>query len=411
LITLPESTLTTAIKGEDFHHYWQHLRNKYDWVGLGENAQPDSFSAKVFQAIREVSVSELGRTTLWELAPYLKNVFISNASHATLAPLNEGTHVSLRERICSLAATVGASLSNVRERDHLLDKVLKGIGAFSFSAITFNIFGIPGVNRQVMQRLVMPNKDYRFNLIRERISAEKFDVVSLQEVWSKRALLAIPLFKEKEMQEDYFQKVRLLRGNGLVTVSPHKILNTNFYSFKAVGGIERLVKKGVLHSTVFLPCGEIIDIFNVHLLSEPERINKLFLSERKWHRLRRLQLEELRELVASKQYPGASCTLILGDFNIADCDTDYLKLCEYFGADLYQISAKGKPNQEVKAGYTFEPKINPLAKNPKMAPERIDYIFAQVNGGFRGMVSSDRIFVNENLSDHYGVTAKLFILS
>ena len=54
-------------------------------------------------------------------------------------------------------------------------------------------------------------------------------------------------------------------NSGLLTISKHEIVYTDFTEFKARSGVDSLCAKGVLYSQIKDPSGSIVHVFNTHL--------------------------------------------------------------------------------------------------------------------------------------------------
>ena len=160
------------------------------------------------------------------------------------------------------------------------------------------------------------------------------------------------------------------------------------------------------------PAGqEPLDVYNVHLASEPERLNRVFVSRKEASDIRAVQLQELGGWI-QRRTPASGVALVMGDFNIDETDELYSSLVKIAGIDTYRerLGCKLELNgvtKEVIRGYTYDPHANRYAVSPRNASERIDYIFARPREGKRLVGGVDRKFCTEVVSDHYGVEATI----
>ena len=233
------------------------------------------------------------------------------------------------------------------------------------------------------------------------LKLKELKIVGLQEMWHSNCLEIIDSARFPYSIWDSAQRSSLTGGfvgrSGLAILSEYPIIEHNFLYFSETVGLERFVRKGALFARVKTPSGP-IDLWNTHLVSEPERINKLLITKTQADSVRVRQLEELSHWISVRSKRGVP-RIILGDFNIDESHDSY-SLLKHLGAeDLYRLRLE-------KPGFTFDPSTNPFASSPSNLPERLDYIWSTIDLE-QYSIGAERFLVSEPLSDHYGVKISL----
>ena len=272
-------------------------------------------------------------------------------------------------------------------------------GIISLRMLTFNVWGVPPVIG------ADPNSRQRFRRLRMRLPAMHLDLVILQEMWRKDAA-GIHCTRNFPFSADCGRPFRMIGGSGLMLLSRHPVISSKFYPFKAVRGLERLVRKGFLYCRLDV-LGMQIDVVNVHFLSEPERINHVFLARSQANQLRLNQLSELGEVLNKLRRPDVP-QIIAGDFNIDQSEPEYEAMAAILESDLGQLQDQTDPLASA-TGPTFEPGRNRFAKSPRMVAERLDYIWLRNSRVFNLRSTVRRRFIAAALSDHYGVEAHVVL--
>jgi len=93
-----------------------------------------------------------------------------------------------------------------------------------------------------------------------------------------------------------------LESSGLAILSRFPILDKNFYSFEGLRGMDKLVDKGIMKTTIMI-YGKLIDIYNTHF-QDGDIISPGFC------------LHHLKKVISPIQRP----TIIGGDFNMENID-------------------------------------------------------------------------------------------
>jgi len=266
--------------------------------------------------------------------------------------------------------------------------------------LTLNVWGLAHLSRHGL-------RPERFRQIAAALRQGRYDVVTLQEMWhpSTRTIIedsGMPYVVSAGSSGG------LIGRSGLVTLSRFPVLDHRFVPFRRSVGVERLVQKGVLSTRIAHPGFGPIDVLNVHLLSEPERLNRFLVDTRTARRVRRDQILQVREEL---NLPGSSLSLLMGDLNIDDTDSDYAILPPFAGTDVFRDHWNlGDESEWLRTrgdGFTFDPERNPFALHRWKRRERIDHVWVRASNP-RAFVYRARLRFTENpLSDHFGVDVSL----
>jgi endonuclease/exonuclease/phosphatase family metal-dependent hydrolase len=149
------------------------------------------------------------------------------------------------------------------------------------------------------------------------------DIVLLQEVWTAKARQCVPATggwwnARAARQHTFFQQ------SGLVTLSRFPIIGGAFHPFSQAAFPDRLVRKGILKTTISLPGGSILNVWNVHLQqSGPAAVC-------------RSQVQELVSCVHAAE-DGQIADLVGGDFNCTPESPLYRELQQALGPTVYEL--------------------------------------------------------------------------
>jgi endonuclease/exonuclease/phosphatase family metal-dependent hydrolase len=210
------------------------------------------------------------------------------------------------------------------------------------------------------------------------------DVILLQEAWTAKARKCAPthghwVIARAVGQHTFFQQ------SGLMTLSRFPIIGGQFYPFSRAAFPDRLVNKGVLKTTVRLPDGHVLNLWNVHLQDGGSLA------------VRRSQVHELVARVTAAQ-DGQIVDLVAGDFN---CTPD---------SPLYrELSAALGPSAQELSGNSLFVTWDGLSAKPG-AGETLDHIF--IRRRFQSVRASPHVAFSaarkeDRLSDHFGIEAVL----
>jgi endonuclease/exonuclease/phosphatase family metal-dependent hydrolase len=421
----------------DFHSYSENTQERHQQLP---------------RYLKEILVSPSRLESLWEktsfqsLAPLaaLKECSFSelyqSLRHTVIGRwlghhmLNLNMRLESRVNICDLSRHAASSadispISNVRELanflrfaqsldainylkelfEHQLCPEVSSLGSricdtlyspLEVSISTYNVWGLPTFFGYGSKN------SRRFAQIGTALGSAGADIVGLQEMWHEEsnAILAqskYPYFSAKGNNS-------LRRGgSGLVTLSKFPIVYEEFFPFSETAGVERWVQKGALLTRIQHPSGVMIDCYNVHCISEPEKINTLFVSKSGADEIRLTQIEELASWISRRQVHHIP-VLVIGDFNLDETAPSYSTMIASLGEDLFRrrFSLNLDTDRE-RRGYTFDPLYNDLSKSPLGKQERIDYVLLRNTSAQGALISGKRIFTEKALSDHYGVEIKL----
>lgn len=244
--------------------------------------------------------------------------------------------------------------------------------------LSFNCWGLP---------FITPHKNRRLDAIADTIRKGGWDIVALQEVWLKSDQMRL-VQKCRYPYYYIFQGTSKLLGPGIVILSKHKILKTDFYQFRVTGFPHHIregdfhAAKGVGFALVETPIGE-VPVFVTHLIAKYSRRHEV-----DFNRLFRLaQILELVFFVRSQATPSGF--VLCGDLNAEEKDLEIQALCALSGLSQSRpVRLKSdKPRLDhIICGATFD-KLDLKTSSPQLV--------------FRKTFSGERI----PFSDHHGVSA------
>jgi endonuclease/exonuclease/phosphatase family metal-dependent hydrolase len=242
--------------------------------------------------------------------------------------------------------------------------------------LSYNIWGLP--------RWMTGARSGRYQRIAREMERLDPDIALLQEAWTAEARKSVPTAgswwnARAAGQRTFFQQ------SGLKTLSKFPIIGGGFYPFSQAAFPDRFVNKGVLKTTISLPGGSILNVWNVHLQAGgPVAI-------------RRSQVQELVVLVHAAE-DGQIADLVGGDFNCTPESTLYRELEQALGPTTYGLGGD-KPLATWSR----------LSAKPA-AGQTLDYIFVRAKRFLRRVRAFTRVVFAESslaqrLSDHFGLEA------
>lgn len=267
--------------------------------------------------------------------------------------------------------------------------------------LTLNVWGLSPLSGHF-------DVDKRCKVIVDALKPNPPDIILLQEVWHSATKHLVKLLDYPWVVSDG-RLGNLFGTSGLALLSRHPVVRHSFRPFSSTAGVEYLVRKGVLFACVDTPQFGPLELFNVHLMSEPERLNRWFVSKRAARELRENQIGELRQF-AAKIGDSRNLRVFAGDFNVDERDQEYSTLKSLGGDDLYRAHL-GALNDEAShdsdmLGFTFDPSQNRFAMNPCGRAERIDHVW--LAGAPSSLaIGARRRFTEHLVSDHFGVEVSL----
>ena len=249
-------------------------------------------------------------------------------------------------------------------------------GTPSLRLLSYNIWGLPG--------WMTGARSGRYPRIARELERLDPDILLLQEAWTAKARKSAPAtgswwIARAAGQHTFFQQ------SGLMTLSKFPIIGGGFYPFSRAAFPDRLVTKGILKTTLCLPGGSILNVWNVHLQEGgPDAV-------------RRSQVQELVSRVAAAE-DGQIADLVGGDFNITPESPFYRELDQALGPTVYELGGQ-------KPLVTW----NNLSAKPG-AGQTLDYIFVREHQAFQRAEGSARLAFTgpsppQQLSDHLALEA------
>jgi endonuclease/exonuclease/phosphatase family metal-dependent hydrolase len=249
-----------------------------------------------------------------------------------------------------------------------------------FRSISYNVWGLP-----VPFKL---NHDHLEKIQRSLFYYEP-DVVALQETFTKRSRVfestpGLPYFaygpgKGKGKPQN----------SGLMTLSKHPIVKTKHLKFNKCSGFDCLSAKGVLLTTIELPGGRQLDIYNTHLNAGKNKKSK-------WSQIKQV-VEFIKENSTTNAY------VVHGDFNITPDSEYYTYLLDQdIFHDTHKVYVDNNPqlSEREKTGITH--RTTGLIKK-KQKERKLDYIFSSDSAVNFSRVIYDGTHDDNRYSDHYAL--------
>ncbi|GAB0092385.1 Putative neutral sphingomyelinase [Sergentomyia squamirostris] len=265
----------------------------------------------------------------------------------------------------------------------------------SLSVISLNIWGIPFVSK---------DREVRIQRIADELASGKYDLVSLQEVWSEADYQLLKSRTEAVLPYTHYFYSGVV-GSGLCVLSKYPIVSAFFHAWSVNGYVHRIQHgdwfggKGVGFCQISIDGGSIINLYTAHLHAEYNRMCDDYIA----HRV--IQAFDTAQFIQQTRNE-AVLQILAGDLNTEPGDLAYrLLLSSSELRDSYQTTAQHGTNEIARNPYTCqESKLN--------APDgkRIDYILYRVGKGSRvNRVEYQVLAPTECFSDHEAVHAKLDI--
>lgn len=270
----------------------------------------------------------------------------------------------------------------------------------SYSFVTFNTWGLP---------IWIPgsNQGERYDRIPESLLSGNFDIICLQETFSKRLRTKINqrLSEKYYHYSDYncdktiFGPVKRDCHGGLMTWSKYPIIHEEFHQFPKHNYQnieEKIGSKGFLISSIALPDG-IIVVINTHLYAgKSESASQIRLS----------QLQYLEKILKANNNYNQLPILLMGDLNINHPDV-VRQSALFTNQEAYEFLSKNMAFKDScpqldQSHYTIDYRSNKYVEEENPL-QKLDYIFYRESIGSMmcpisatsGMKSRD------NVSDHH----------
>lgn len=273
--------------------------------------------------------------------------------------------------------------------------------ALELNVLTLNIWGIPYIS---------DDRETRINSISNELSSGKYDIVSLQEVWSQSDYNTIKQNLEAVLPFSHYFYSGVM-GAGLCVLSKYPIIGALFHAWSVNGYFHRIQHadwfggKGVGLCKILIN-GHIVHLYNAHLHAEYDIEN----DEYKTHRV--IQAFDTAQFIEETR--GDSILQILaGDLNTQPQDISY-KVLLFTSKMIDSCQDDSIGTNECKHN-SYTPKTLG-EKNP--IGIRIDHIFVRSSELYDVQVSEyslplpDRIPGTKiSYSDHEAVMTKLKLTS
>ncbi|XP_055682928.1 putative neutral sphingomyelinase [Lutzomyia longipalpis] len=263
------------------------------------------------------------------------------------------------------------------------------------SVLTINIWGIPFVSK---------DREVRVQRIAAELSTGKYDVVSLQEVWSEADYQYIKSQTELVLPYSHYFYSGVV-GSGLCVLSAYPITAAFFHAWSVNGYVHRIQHgdwfggKGVGLCRIAIQ-GHTINFYTAHLHAEYNRQSDEYMA----HRV--IQAFDTAQFIQQTRSDSV-VQILAGDLNTEPGDLAYRVLLSTSQLrDAYQKGAPHGTNECPRNPYTS-------LESHQTIPDgkRIDYILYRVGDGSRLANASYTILTPEDcLSDHEAVHAKLNIV-
>ncbi|XP_030372724.1 putative neutral sphingomyelinase [Scaptodrosophila lebanonensis] len=263
--------------------------------------------------------------------------------------------------------------------------------------LTLNVWGIPYVSS---------DRALRIEAICKELSSGKYDIVSLQEVWSQKDSEALQEKTASALPYSHYFHSGVM-GAGLLVLSKYPILGTLFHAWSVNGYFHRVQHadwfggKGVGLCRILVG-DQIVHLYNAHLHAEYDNDN----DEYKTHRV--IQAFDTAQFIEATR-GNAVLQILAGDLNTQPQDISYKvllytsKMQDSCASDAFRTNECGRNSYTSKRS---------LAKNPLGI--RIDHIFVRGADHIKAHIVDYTLPFPERVpgekfsySDHEAVLAKL----
>lgn len=255
--------------------------------------------------------------------------------------------------------------------------------------LSLNCWGLP----------FLPNRINRMEAIGREIGSGKYDVIGLQEIWSRDDwMLVSGLARDGGLKFSTYYPSGAI-GSGLGIISRYPILDTDFKRFTVCGKPQNVFHgdyyggKGIALARINTDFGD-IDFYTTHFIAKYSLKDEYFA-----HRI--AQAVDLVKFVSSTQKNGIS--VVLGDINSEPDSLEY-QIIKNLGdfTDCFNYLHPDDP------GYTTSD-LN--SYTPKSRKRRIDYIFVKSNSSEKLSIMQSEVTMkfmdnsDNSFSDHFGIFA------
>jgi endonuclease/exonuclease/phosphatase family metal-dependent hydrolase len=248
---------------------------------------------------------------------------------------------------------------------------------------TFNVWGLP--------RWINGASNARYQKIACAVEGLQSDVVLYQEVWTKQSFSELAEVAKGSGCRWWTASARnrgsFLGQNGLLTLSKYPIVGSEVRHFSEAQLPDSLMHKGTLKTTIELPSGQRVNVWNVHLQDGncPE--------------LRAKQVHELARWIRQSE-DSQIADIVGGDFNFTADSTEFADFVAAIGPSVHQIA--GEAPVATWDGLRSMPKGGEVLDHVFIRRRAIDQ---SVHASPERVLAASR--TQDRLSDHMGVKVSL----
>ncbi|XP_053957211.1 putative neutral sphingomyelinase [Anastrepha ludens] len=271
----------------------------------------------------------------------------------------------------------------------------------NLSILTLNVWGIPFP-------FISKDREARITAIGLELSSGKYDIVSLQEVWSRKDCEALKKATEQILPFAHYFYSGVI-GSGLLVLSKYPILSSFFHPWSVNGYFHRIQHadwfggKGVGLCRILVD-KHVVHLYNTHLHAEYSNNH----DDYKTHRV--IQAFDTAQFIRATR-GDSTLQVLAGDLNAQPHDLTYKVLLYISKMQDCCTSENIVTNEFYKNSYT--PANN---DGNKSLGVHIDHIFARSSENTHLSIIDYRLPLTERVpghnfsySDHEAVLAKLYL--
>eukprot|EP01133_Synstelium_polycarpum_P012305 gene12305-14432_t len=183
------------------------------------------------------------------------------------------------------------------------------------------------VSKQQKQADTMKAKHHSYTKLETSVLGQ-FDIICLQEMFSAFSYRQRRLFERAREQgfthtarapmPQYFKSTYLIDG-GIVVLSKHPIIRTEFVLFDKSVDSDMLASKGVLYTMIQVADGQILHLFSTHLqasYARPKSGNSYEHDNIRNDAARVVQLNQMRDMMVAMTSNDSHPIVVAGDLNV-----------------------------------------------------------------------------------------------
>lgn len=280
----------------------------------------------------------------------------------------------------------------------------------SLSILTINLWGLP-------IRLPGQAQRKRFKKIPQAINTQNFDIICMQEVFSKR--LRKRILRNLSEGYNYFSNYKCNRSilgpmvkdcfGGLMTISKYPIVAESFFEYPTFEGMrleERIGQKGFLLSSIRID-GKVVHVINTHLYAGPSERDEGF---------RMKQIQYMDSVLTDLEFIHNDPVFLLGDLNVrhpALAVTGHNPASKTYGHLIANMGFRDEQLYHLNdQHFTINEELNAFTKT-KNGKQKLDYILYRQASNVQINASEQFLVFKEAnaISDHLGLGAYISIQS